>query len=79
MEEVFVVPLHASDWGVDDFDSDTLVLEDTGADAVYCLFASFGIADDASLAYVAATCFELRLDEDNGFALPCVVRRAEGA
>jgi len=78
VEEVFVVALHALDGRVDDFDGGALLLEDAVADALDGGLAGVGVADDASFADVFSTGFELGLDEDDGFALPGLLRRAEG-
>ena len=53
-------------------------LEDAVADALDGGLAGFGVADDAALADVAAAGFELRLDEDDGVALPGLIGSAEG-
>lgn len=73
-----MVALHAVDGGVDDFDGGSALLGNAFADALDCLLAGVGVADDASLADVFAAGFELRLDEDDGFALPVVAGSAEG-
>ena len=74
-----MVALHAVDGGVDDFDGGAVLLEDTVADALDGGLSGVGVANDAALADVFAAGFELGLDEDDGFALPGVLRRAEGA
>ena len=73
-----MVAFHAVDGGVDDFDGGAVLLEDTVADALDGWLAGFGVADDASFADVFAAGFELGLDEDDGIALPGVLRGAEG-
>jgi len=73
-----VVALHAVDGGVDDFDGGAALFGRAFADAEDCLFAGFGVADDAALADVLAAGFELGLDEDDGFALPRLIGCAEG-
>jgi hypothetical protein len=70
VEKVLVVAFHAVDGRVDDFDARAALFGDALADALDGLLAGFWIADDASLADVAATGFELRLDEKDGLALP---------
>ena len=79
MEEVFVVAFHALDGGVDDFDVGAVLLEDAATDALDGGLAGLGVADDAALADVFAAGFELRLDEDDGFALPGTIWGAECA
>ena len=54
-----------------------VLLDDAVADAVDGDLAGVGVADDSALADVLAAGFELRLDEDDGFALPVVVGVAE--
>jgi hypothetical protein len=78
VEEVFVVALHAVDGGVDDLNRGAVLLDDAVSDALDGGLASVRVADDASLADVFAAGLELRLDEDDGFALPWVIRTAEG-
>ena len=78
MEEVLVVPLHAEDRRVDEVDGGALLLDDAVADAFDGGLTGVGIADDASFADVGAAGFELRLDEDDGGALPRLIGRAEG-
>ena len=77
MKEIFVVALHALDGGVDDFDGGAVLFEDACGDSPDGLPAGFGIANDASLADVFAAGFELGLDEDDSFAVPFFLRRAE--
>jgi hypothetical protein len=56
-----------------------VLLEDAGADAFDRTLAGVGVADDATFADVGATGFELRLDEDDYFAVPGLVGGAECA
>ena len=56
-----------------------MLFEDTVADALDGGLTGVGVADDATFADVGAAGLELRLDENDGFALPGVVRRAERA
>ena len=74
-----MVAFHAVDGGVDDFDAGAVLFGYALADALDGLLAGFGVADDAAFADVAAAGFELRLDEDDGFALPGLLGRAERA
>jgi hypothetical protein len=73
-----VVAFHAADGGVDDVDGCASLFDDTVADTLDGGLASFGVADDASLADVETARFKLRLDEDYGFALPGVFWCSEG-
>jgi hypothetical protein len=73
VEEVFMVALHAADGRVDDVDGSAALLEDALADTLDGGLTSVWVADDAALADVEAAGFELRLDEENGFALPRLV------
>lgn len=77
VEEVLVIALHAKDRGVDDLDIGAVLVNDAVADALDGGLASVGVADDASLADVLAACLELRLDEDDGGALPELILGAE--
>ena len=61
-----MVAFHAADGGVDDLDGGAALLDDAIADALNGGLARFGVAHDAAFAYVEATGFELRLDEENG-------------
>jgi hypothetical protein len=79
MEQVFVVTLHTVNWGVDDFDVGAVLLKDAVAYALDGGLASVRVTHDAALADVFAAGFELRLYEDDGFALPLSLRRAESA
>jgi hypothetical protein len=72
-----VVALHAADGGVDDVDGCAGLLDYAIADALDCLLAGFGVADDSTLADVEAAGLELGLDEDYGFALPGAFWTAE--
>ena len=65
-----MVALHAQDGRVDEVDAGAVLLEDAVANALDGGLAGVGIADDTAFAYVGATGFELRLDEDDGGALP---------
>jgi hypothetical protein len=78
VEEVFVVAFHAADGGVDDVDGCASLFDYAVADTLDGGLASFGVADDASLADVETAGFELRLDEDDGFALPGIFWCSEG-
>ena len=73
-----MVALHAADGGVDDVDGCASLFDYAVADAMDGGLASFGIADEASLADVETAGFELRLDEDHGFALPGIFWCSEG-
>ncbi len=77
VEEILVVPFHAKDGGVDDVDGCASLLDNAVSDAVDGGLTGVWVADDASLADVLAASLELRLDEDDGFASPCFLRRAE--
>src|ERR1700761_8661137 len=77
MEEVLVISLHAVNGRVDDFDGGSALLADTFGNALDGLFASLGVADDPAFRDVFAADFELGLDEDDSFALPELLRRAE--
>jgi hypothetical protein len=79
VEEVLVVPFHALNGRVDDFDGGAVLLEDAVADALDGGLTSAGVADDASLADVLAACFKLRLDEYDDFTVPGLVWSAEGS
>jgi len=72
-----VIALHAVDGRVDDFDGGSALFKDAFGNALDGLFAGLGVADDAAFGDVFATGFELGLDEDDGFALPELLRRAE--
>ena len=74
-----MVALHAVDGRVDDLDGSASLFDDTLADTLDGEAAGLGIADDAAFADAETAGFELRLDEDDGGALPATVRRAEGA
>ena len=74
-----MVALHPVDGGVDDFHGGAVLLFYALTDSLDGLPAGVGVPDDASLADVFAAGLELRLDEDDGFALPGFIRRAEGA
>ena len=77
VEKVLVIPLHAVDGRVDDFDAVAVLFSCTVADPLDSLLAGFGIANDAAFADVFAASFELWLDEDDCFSLPSFLRRAE--
>ncbi len=79
VEEVLVVALHSVDGRVDHFDAGAVLLEDTFADTIDGGPTGVGVADYASFADVGAAGFELRLDEDDDFALPRFVWGAECA
>jgi len=72
-----VIALHAEDGRVDEVECGAVLLEDTFAYALNGGLASVRIAHDASLADVGAASFELRLDENDGGALPRAIGRAE--
>jgi hypothetical protein len=72
-----VIALHAEDGRVDEVEVGAVLLEDAVADALDGGLAGVGVADDATFADVGTTGFELRLDEDDDFALPGLVRPAE--
>ena len=65
-----MISLHSMDGGVDNFDAGAVLFGGAVADAFDGLLAGFGVADDAAFADVFAASFKLRLDEDDGFALP---------
>ena len=77
VEEVLVVAFHAADRRVDDVDGCAALCDDAVADTLDGGLTSFGVADDAALADVETTGFELWLDEENGFALPGIFRSAK--
>ena len=79
VEEIFVVSLHTLNGGVDNFDVGAVLLKDAVADALDGELAGIGVADDAAFADVLAAGFELRLDENDGFATPWSVWCAERA
>ena len=72
-----MIALHAEDGRVDEVDAGAALLEDAVADALDGGLAGVGVADDAALADVGTTGFELRLDEDDGGALPGLSGSAE--
>jgi len=74
-----VVSFHALNGGVDDFDVGAVLLKDAVADALDGGLAGIGVADDAAFADVLTASFELGLDENDSFALPGLIRRAERA
>ncbi len=73
-----MVPFHAVDGGVDDFELGGVEFGGAGADAIDGEGAGGGIADDAAFADVEASGLELGLDEEDGGAVPGRERRAEG-
>ena len=78
MEEELAVAFHAKDGRIDEGEG----LAAEGADGVFYAMdgelVGGGVADDAAFAYVLAAGFELRLDEEDGFALPFGFGRGEG-
>lgn len=72
-----MVPFHTPDGGVDDFDTGAVLFDDAIVDSLNRLFAGFGIADDTAFADVATAGFELGFDEDDGGALPGLLRCGE--
>ena len=73
-----MVAFHASDGRVDDVDGCAALFDDAVTDTLDGGLASFRVADNATLADVETAGFELWLDEENGFALPGLLRSAEG-
>ena len=72
-----MVAFHARDRGVDDFDVGAVLFGDTFAYALDSGLAGFGVSYDSTFGYVFAASFELRFDENDGFALPGVIWLAE--
>lgn len=70
VEEELAIAFHTEDWGVDDAEDVALEGLDGCGYAVDCELMGGGIAHDSSLADVLAAGFELRLDEQNGGAVP---------
>ena len=72
-----MVALHAQDGRVDEVDAGSVLLEDAVANALDGGLTGVGVTDDSALSDVGATGFELRLDQDDGGALPGLSGRAE--
>jgi hypothetical protein len=77
MEKILVVALHAEDRRVDEVERGAVLLDDRFANAFDGGLASVGVAHDAAFADVGAASFELRLDENDGGALPASTGSAE--
>ena len=72
-----MISLHAVNGRVNDFDGSAALFTDAFGYALDGLFAGFEVADDAAFRDVFAADFELGFDEDDSFALPELLRRAE--
>ncbi len=70
VEEELAVAFHAEDGGVDEVEGVAAEVADGGLDAVHGELVRGGVADDAAFADVLAAGFKLRLDEEDGVAVP---------